>query len=307
MSTNDEMHALNEEFGLSGAVRFDHGQGGLPRALVAAGSAAAEIYLQGAHVTLWQPADAAHPGLFMSPNSHFAPGKAIRGGVPIVFPWFGDRADGQPGPAHGFVRTLPWRVVATERLPQAIALTFGLEADATASSFGYHDFSLRYRVVVGASLQLSLTVHNTGSQPLPLQDALHTYFAVGDIRQVTVTGLVGTEYFDKADGMQRKRQQAEAIHFTGETDQLHLSTQSAITIHDPAWQRRMVIEKQGSSSTIVWNPWLARATSLTDLGPESFPSMVCVEPANASENSVQVPAGATHTLGATLGIQPLAD
>ena len=100
------VHELNERFGLDSALRFEDGPGGLTRATIATDAATAEIYLQGAHVAAWQPAE--HPVLFMSAKSHFEAGKAIRGGVPLVFPWFADRTGGLPGAAHGFARTLPW-------------------------------------------------------------------------------------------------------------------------------------------------------------------------------------------------------
>lgn len=302
----DDLQALNEAFGLDGAVRFDQGHNGMARVQIAAPEAAAEIYLQGAHVTQWQPAGAEHPGLFLSERSQFMPGKAIRGGVPLVFPWFADRGNGLPGPMHGFVRTAPWRVVATERLAQGIAITFAYQADDVSRSYGYDRFSLRYRVVVGASLQLSFEVANSGDAPLAMEEALHAYFAVGDIHQVTVTGLAGTAYLDRADGARRKQQMADAIHFAGETDQLHLNTTAPVTINDAAWRRRIVIEKQGSASTVVWNPWLAKATALADLGAAAWPGMVCVEPANAREDRIDVPPGSSHSMGVIVRIEPLA-
>lgn len=305
----DDLNALNEVYGLNGAVRFDHGNGRMPRVRIAAEQATAEIYLQGAHVTQWQPAAAtnlrpSHPGLFLSERSHFVPGKAIRGGVPLIFPWFADRGDGLAGPMHGFVRSVPWSISATETLPEGIAITFAHQADAGSRSYGFDHFSLRYRVIVGTRLQLSFEVRNCGASPLMMEEALHAYFAVGDIRQVTVSGLAGTEYLDRADSGNRKRQQAEAIHFAGETDQLHMHTTVPITIHDRAWQRRIVVEKQGSASTVVWNPWLAKATALDDLGADAWPGMVCVEPANAREDRIEVPPGGAHTMAMQVRIEP---
>jgi glucose-6-phosphate 1-epimerase len=294
MSAVDE---LNRQFWVDGALRFEEGPGGLTRLWVDTAEAQAEIYLQGAHVVRWQPATAVHPVLFMSAESQFAPGKPIRGGVPVVFPWFGDRSDGLPGPAHGFARTLLWEVVAGERRADGVGVSFKLLPSQTTRDLGFDDFVAIYEVVVGPALELKLTVENVGDTPLTIGEALHAYFAVSDIHQVEVGGLKGSEYYDKVDGMKRKRQEEDRIRFAGETDQLHVNTTAPVTIHDPGWRRRVVIEKQGSASTVVWNPWTEKAKRLADLGEEAWPHFLCVEPANAADNVVTVEPGAMHSMG----------
>jgi glucose-6-phosphate 1-epimerase len=296
---------LNQQFSVEGALRFEEGPGGLTRLWVDTAEAQAEIYLQGAHVAQWRPATAVHPVLFMSAQSQFAPGKAIRGGVPVVFPWFGDRTDGLPGPAHGFARTLPWEVVAAERRADGVGVSFRLLPSQMTRDLGYDDFVAIYEVVVGKALELKLTVENVGYTPLTIGEALHAYFAVSDIHQVEVAGLKGTEYYDKADGGKRKRQGEEAIRFRRETDQLHVDATEPVTIADPGWRRRVVIEKQGSASTVVWNPWTEKAKRLADLGEEAWPHFVCVEPANAAENAVTVEPGAVHTMGVKVRLETL--
>jgi glucose-6-phosphate 1-epimerase len=281
------------------ALRFETGPGGLTRAKITTDAATAEIYLQGAHVALWQPASAQHPVSFMSAKSHFAAGKPIRGGVPLVFPWFADRTGGLPGPAHGFARTLPWEVVAAEQRAEGVALSFKLLPDQTTRDLGFDYFVLVYEVVVGESLSLSLEVQNVGDSPLTFEEALHAYYSVSDVRQIEVDGLEDTDYLDRADNAKPRHQGTGAIRFTRETDQLHLNTQAAVTISDPGWRRRMVIEKRGSNSTVVWNPWIAKAARMADFGDEEWPHMVCVEPANAAENAVTVQPGGTHTMGMT--------
>ena len=297
------LNELNERFGLNGALRFEDGPGGLTRATIATDAATAEIYLQGAHVAAWQPASAAHPVLFMSAKSHFAAGKAIRGGVPLVFPWFADRTGGLPGPAHGFARTLPWEVVATEQRAEGVALTFKLLPNQTTRDLGFDHFVLIYEVVVGERLTLALEVENVGDSPLTFEEALHAHYSVSDVRQIEVIGEGDTDYLDRADNAKPRHQGAGAIRFAGETDQLHLNTQSAVTISDSEWKRRIVIEKRGSNSTVVWNPWVEKASRLTDLGDTEWPHMVCVEPANAAENAVTLQPGATHTMGITVRVE----
>lgn len=293
---------LNERFGLGAELRFEGGPGGLTRARVATDEATAEIYLQGAHVAQWQPTSAAHPVLFLSEKSHFAEGKAIRGGIPLVFPWFADRQGGLPGPAHGFARTLPWEVVATERRPTGVGISFKLLPNQVTRDLGFDHFVLMYEVVLGAELLLSLEVSNVGDAPLQCEEALHAYYSVSDVRQIGVEGLGDTDYLDRADRAIRKHQAAGAIRFAGETDQLHLNTTGAVTIADPGWGRRIVIEKQGSASTVVWNPWVAKAARMADFGDEEWPGMVCVEPANAAENAVMVAPGGRHRMGMTVSV-----
>lgn len=298
----DELKELNERFGLSGAVRFDAGPGGLTRAKIATDAGSAEIYLQGAHVTRWQPASARHPVLFLSEKSHFDVGKAIRGGVPLVFPWFAERKGGLPGGMHGFARTLPWEVVAAERRPEGVAISFKLLPNQTTRDVGFDHFVLVYEVVVGATLSLTLEVENVGDSALTFEEALHAYYSVSDVRQIEVGGVGDTDYLDRADNAKRKHQGAGAIRFAGETDQLHLNTRAAVTISDPGWKRRIVIEKSGSDSTVVWNPWQAKASALADLGAEAWPHFVCVEPANAAENAVTLAPGVTHAMGITVRV-----
>jgi glucose-6-phosphate 1-epimerase len=300
MSTVDE---LNARFALGKALRFEDGPGELALAKIASDAATAEIFLQGAHVARWQPTSAKHPVLFLSEKSHFAAGQAIRGGVPLVFPWFAERKGGLPGGMHGFARTLPWEVAATERRGEDVALSFKLLPNQTTRDLGFDHFVLMYEVVVGATLSLTLEVENLGDSPLTFEEALHAYYAVSDVRQIEVSGEGDTDYLDRAHQAVRKHQGVGAIRFAGETDQLHLNTTAAVTISDPEWKRRIAIEKRGSDSTVVWNPWIEKAARLEDFGDEEWPHMVCVEPANAAEDAVTLQPGGTHTMGMTARVE----
>lgn len=298
---------LNERFGLRGALRFEDGPGGLTRARIATDVATAEIYLQGAHVTHWHPTAAEHPVIFLSAQSLFTAGKAIRGGVPLVFPWFAERKGGLPGGMHGFARTLPWEVVAAEQRLEGVALSFKLLPNQTTRDVGFDHFVLMYEVVVGKTLSLTLEVENVGDNPLTFEEALHAYYSVSDVRQIEVRGLGDTDYLDRADNAKPKHQGPGAIRFAGETDQLHLNTTAAVTISDQnpdlGWRRRIVIEKDGSNSTVVWNPWQAKASALADLGADAWPHFVCVEPANAAENAVTLAPGGVHRMGIVVRVE----
>jgi D-hexose-6-phosphate mutarotase len=275
---------------VSEPVVVETGAGGLPRARVSGARADAEVYLQGAHVTRWQPHGAA-PVLFLSSRAVYAPGKAIRGGVPVIFPWFGAHASDPQAPMHGFARSRPWRLLTSED-------------DAASRALWPSPFEARYRVSVGDALELALEVANRSSVPFTFEAALHTYLAVGDIRAVGITGLEHAAYIDKVDGMARKRHGAEPLRLTGETDRVFLGTTTRCVVDDRALGRRLIVDKTGSASTVVWNPWSTRAAGIADLEPDDWRRMVCVETANAADDAVTLPAGARHVMTATLRVEP---
>ena len=282
---------MNSRFEIGKALRFEPGAGGLNRAVISTPLAEGEIYLHGAHVTSWTPCGE-RPILFMSSKSAFQTDKPIRGGVPIVFPWFGARADGRPGPAHGWARTSQWDVVASALRDNGV-----LEI---AFEIGREGFHLRFTVAMGGSLEMTLDVHNQSDAPARFEEALHTYLSVGDMRRVSVGGLENTEYLDKTDGFGRKTQPAHPLSISGETDSVYLNTKSACMVTDREWGRRIVVEKEGSSTTVVWNPWESRAATLTDLGPGEWQRMICIETANTSENAITLDPGRSHRMAATI-------
>ncbi len=299
MSPADAVH----RFAIPNALRFDATSGGLTRALISTPAADAAIYLHGAHVAHWTPRGA-EPVLFLSSKSLFESGKAIRGGVPVIFPWFGPRADGQAGPMHGFARTAEWAVEsAALRDDGSVEIVFALEPSEATRALGYDRFHLRYHVTVGQTLKMELETRNDGPAPLVFQEALHTYFAVADIHRASVSGLGGVTYIDKTDSFERKQQGAAPIHITAETDRVYLNTHGACVIDDPAGGRRIAVEKSGSDSTVVWNPWIEKTKSLADMAPGDWQNMICVETANAADNAVTLAPGATHALAATIRVE----
>lgn len=301
MQTTDE---LQHQFAIPGALTFSETPSGLALATIATSQAEATIYLQGAHLAAWTPAGQ-RPAIFLSSKSEFTKGKAIRGGVPIVFPWFGARSDGRSGPSHGFARTLPWAVESVALLDNgSVTIALLLTPSDVTRGLGYDVFQLRYRLTVGRSLRLELEVRNESREALTIEEALHSYFSISDIHSASVTGLEGTAYLDKVSGGQRKIQSAEPIRFTGETDRVYLDTTATCTIHDFSNHRRIVIEKTGSRSTVVWNPWIEKARALADLGDDEWQEMVCVETGNAAEDAVVVGPGATHAMTATVRVEP---
>lgn len=290
-------------FNIPDALSFEDGPGGLIRAVISTPAAEADLYLQGAHVTHWTPRGQ-RPVLFVSPKSLFEPGKAIRGGVPVIFPWFGARGDGKPGPAHGFARNSEWVIEGTKlRNDGRVEITLALAPNDVTRGFGYSAFHLRFRVTVGSDLEMELETRNDAKEPLTYEEALHTYLAVADIRQVSVSGLEGTAYIDKTDGFKRKKMGNEPLRITKETDQVQLSTKSTCVVHDPVWNRRIIVEKNGSDSTVVWNPWIDKTKGMSDMAPDDWKGMICVETANAADNAIHLPPGAFHKLTASIRVE----
>jgi glucose-6-phosphate 1-epimerase len=300
---------LNDQFAIPGALTFASGNGGLVAAHVATSSCTAEIYLHGAHLTSWQPAGHA-PALFLSERSTFKAGTPIRGGVPIIFPWFGPRTatpenPRTDGPSHGFARTSLWQVAFAALAGDDLHLTFTLAPDETSRSLGFDHFQLAYELVLGAELRMRLTVANHAESPLHFEEALHTYLAVGDAAEVQIRGLGDTEFLDKTDGFQRKRQADEILTLTKETDRPYLNTAATVTLDDPILHRRIVVAKTNSLTTVVWNPWAEVSAKLPDLGPDGWRSMTCIETANAAENAITLAPREAHTMEAHLRVQEL--
>lgn len=277
---------MNESDWLSVGVTLDKGLGGQDRVVVRNALAEAEIYLHGATITHFQPAGQ-KPVLMVSRDAIFDGKKAIRGGVPICWPWFGPHPTDPKQAQHGTVRTQPWSLVDAVRLADgATRVSFAIETPIAA---------VRYDVTVGRSLVASLTTTNRSPAPLTITEALHAYFVVGDVRQVSVEGLAATDYIDRVIPG-RGKQGDSPIRFTGEYDRTFLNTGAPVTVTDPVLNRRLVIAKQGSQSTVVWNPWADKARAMADLADDQWPQFVCVETANASDNAVTIAPGASRAI-----------
>jgi glucose-6-phosphate 1-epimerase len=297
---------LNKFFGLPGVLAFEESDG-LQRAVVTTPAASATIYLQGAHLTHWQPVGE-EPVLFLSRSSALQKGKAIRGGVPLIFPWFGDRHDGQAGPAHGFARTEAWDFAFAALSGEDLHLTFTLAPSEATVALGFDRFRAAYKLIVGRTLTMQLTVANGADAPLVFEEALHTYFAVKDVRQTAIRGLRDGAYLDKrdldADGSARRKVQTEEpLVLERTTDRVYLDSVSTCVIEDQAGGRRITVEKSDSRTTIVWNPWAELAAKMADMEPEGWQGMLCVESGNAGANAITLAPGKMHTMRTTVTVE----
>lgn len=297
MSTAEE---LNRRFGIAGVARVEAGNGGLAKVSVTLPEAAGEIYLHGAHVTRWKPAGADEV-LFVSAKSRWEDGVAIRGGVPICFPWFDKKRDDAKAPAHGFARTRAWQLEEVTRRGDGVTVVMAIESDESTRKFWAPDFRLEQRVTFGRELRMELALENRGNEPARFEEALHTCFRIGDIDKARVRGLDGMRFTDKTDARREKTQQGDVV-ITSLTDREYLDTPHEVTLEDPVLRRRIRITNEGSRTTVVWNPWSEKAKAMSDLGDEEWKQMICVETSNVSQFAVEVAPGAEHRMTAVISV-----
>jgi glucose-6-phosphate 1-epimerase len=262
------------------------------------------IYDHGAHVSSWAPAG--HEDvLWMSRHAVFEPGCAVRGGVPIVFPWFGSGRTGDLTPAHGFARRSEWSLLDVTRESDVVRVRHTLTSgQATSPSFPFA-YRATSEVSFGDRLDLRLTVENAGDEEFSFEEALHTYLTVGDIHAVTVRGLDGATYLDQVapDGPVTRVQDGD-VDFVGETDRIYSSGADVVVV-DPALRRTLTITTSGSADIVVWNPWVDKARALADFGDDEWRTMLCIEGGNLRGSAVTLAPGQAHTLSYSVAVAAL--
>lgn len=296
---NADLAALHDHrFGLGGRIKFSWRAPGIETALVEEGGARAELSLHGAHMLSWCP-----PGgkdvLFLSPRSAFVPGSPIRGGIPVCWPWFGPHPSDARLPLHGVARVHAWTPEESGISGGAVRLRLSLESSDATRSVWSHDFRLELRISVGNELSLDLTARNTGSAPWPMSCAFHPYFRVGDAASARVRGLEGASWTDRAGGAAGVQQ--GDVTLSGPLDRI-FGAEGPLEIIDPVLERRIGIVRDGFPSTVVWNPW-ERAAQMPDLGADSYPHMLCVEPARVAGQELTLEPGASASMGFRISVR----
>jgi len=288
-------------FEIPGRVSIVEGNGELAKVEVKSDAGCAEIYLHGAHITDFQ-LSGQPPLLFTSQCSRFAPNQPIRGGIPIILPWFGAR-EGEP--AHGFARLMDWELHETSALPEGGA-TLRFNLPETSASAMWPPFAANYVVTVTDKLTVELIVTNCSrDEQFGFENCLHTYFHVGDLAQASIHGLKGTTYLDKVESYAQKSETQEAITIAGEVDRVYIDTAATVEIHDRSLGRKIRVEKSGSHSTVLWNPWVAKAHQIPDIGNDEYKQMICIESGNVGRNKIVLPPGRSSLLRVTLSSWPL--
>ncbi len=286
---------------IPGRVEIISGCGSLPLVKIHTPWSTAEIYLLGAHAAAFQK-KGEPPLLFMSSKSSYALGKPIRGGVPICFPWFGPRA-GDAG--HGFARLVEWDLAQVDTTPDgAVTLRFCLPE--VSGRENWKNLRTEFVVTVGERFAMELVVTNPSTSALEVENCLHTYFQVADIGAISLTGLQGVPFDDFAAGLTgvRKVEHTAALRITAETNRVYPDHSGAVKIHDEKLRRTICVEKSGSASTVVWNPWTTQKLP-DDFDPPEYKTMVCVESGNIKQNRLVLEAGQTASLKVVVGSAPL--
>ena len=287
---------------IPGAVKIVSGNGGLPKIVVATQFSAAEIYLHGAHVTHFQK-NGEPPLLFVSRQSHFKNGEPIRGGVPVIFPWFGNR-DGEP--SHGFARIAEWQLVKTSaNADGAVTLQFALPKISGREQ--WNDVRTELVVTVADTLTMELISANEAcDETFEIENCLHTYFHVSDIGEVSISGLETFPFDDFAFGANGARRAAEnaILKITQETNRVYFDSPQTVEIRDEKWRRVIRVEKSGSNSTVVWNPWTTQKLP-DDFDPAEHAHMVCVESGHVKQNKITLAPGKTFDLKVVISTKPI--
>ena len=298
METMSVIAELGRRLGIPGVARICEGNGGLPKIQITGSQAEGEIYLHGAQVTSWKPTGN-NEVLFLSTKSRWQEGQAIRGGIPICFPWFRAKADDPKAPAHGFARTRSWKLESIVQEERGVLVSMSLGSDEQTRRWWPAEFRLLYRVVFGPELILEFACTNTGKTNLQFEEALHTYNRVADVANVRLQGLDRVQYLDNTDSNTEHVQHGD-VKIASATDNAFVGTQNDVDLIDPELHRRIRLKKANSVTTVVWNPWREGAARLADLGDGEWTQFLCVEASNILTASVSLAPGEEHKMMASL-------
>ena len=265
---------------------------GQPHVAVRTSAASGSVHLHGATVTGWTPANH-EPVLWTSSKAVYDGQTPIRGGVPICTPWFGGHPTDRYAPSHGLARTAAWTLDNADENEEETLLCFGLKLPG---------LKLTYNVMMGHTLKLALEVTNTSEEQRRIEAALHTYLAVSDAREVTITGLENVAYLDKVGGPTTVDATGEPIRFVAETDRVYGNTDDDVILHDPGLKRQITVAKNGGLSTVIWNPWVAKASRMKDFGDDEWTGMCCIESAAVGDDAWTLAPNMTKTLQAEVSV-----
>lgn len=251
----------------------------------------ARVALLGATVMSWRPMGGEEV-LYLSPDAVFKEGKAIRGGIPICWPWFNAHPTDPGLPSHGLARTRFWKLDEVLENEAGVIVRLSLSEGI---------WSAVATIGLGSVLELCLESLNPGTVPIKISGALHSYFRIGDICSIKITGLEDTDYLDTV-GVRTRCYQTEEIRFSAETDSIYDSS-SSLRIVDGSIGRTISIAKTGSPSTVVWNPWAEKAKALSDMPDEGYREFVCVETAISNDRAVTVLPGESYLLATRISVE----
>ena len=250
----------------------------------------AVISLYGAHVLSWVP-EGHEDVLFVSPLSHYRIGEPIRGGIPVCWPWFGK----EKSPQHGVARISMWTLESAEDRPDGT-----VRVVMTLTPEGYNGLTARMEIIVGETLTQILTT-TAGSEKAAVTQALHTYFNVNP-QEVTVEGLSGQEFTEKA-AHPVAQQETPVLALKGGLDRIYSGVEGEICIVDQSLKQRIKLDRQGSESVVVWNPWSDGAKGMKDMPDDGWKFFLCVETANLGCYDFELNPGESRSMGHIISVE----
>ncbi len=297
----NKIERLNSEFKISERLLFREMEKNLTCIVISNPYAEALISLYGGQIVSFKPKNEVDL-LYMSPLSNFKIGKAIRGGIPICFPWFGPHPTDQSKPQHGFGRLMTWEVVqALELQSGETEITLKLGASDETKEYWANDFVAELIILVGKKLSVSLKITNQGTAPFDYSCALHSYYRVSDIANISIAGLIKTPYYKHGEPGDFLQNTPELV-FNQMEDRHYYNTEETCFIEDTTYNRTIRVSKSGSKITTVWNPWIENCASISDLPDNGYRSFVCIEAVNSFGNSITLNPGESHKTAAYLEI-----
>ena len=251
----------------------------------------ARVALHGAHVMSWCPTGHEEV-LYLSPEAVYREGKAIRGGIPVCWPWFNAHPSDPDLPSHGLVRNQFWKLESTDANDEGVVAKLRRTTE---------HWTVVATIRMASSLEVAIESTNLGDDQLLVSGALHSYFRVGDVRQITIKGLEDAAYLDTV-GQHTNRYQTGVIEIDREVDRYYDSS-AAVRLEDPLKERTILIDKENSPSTVVWNPWIEKAAALGDLPNEDYLAFACVEAAITNDRAVALSQGETHRFATRISVE----
>lgn len=292
---------LNDKFSIEGELGFDELEEGMVFISVSNKYAEADISLYGAHLTRFTPHKTMDI-MWMSPQSYFEEGRPIRGGIPVCFPWFGLHKTDSSKPQHGFARLMFWDVIETKALSGGETLVrLQLCSSEETKKYWPHDFCAEMIFVIGKTLKATLKVKNTSENPFEYSCALHSYYNISAIDEITISGLQNTGYYNQLDG-NNYSQESELLEIKTAETRHYQDTVADCVISDPVFGRKILVSKTGSKVTTVWNPGEETCSKIDDIPDDGFHSFVCIEAVNAFNDIIKLTPGESYETSAIISL-----
>lgn len=297
-----DIEELEEKFSIEGEVGFAELEEDMAFITISNKFSDVDVCLYGAQVTNFTPHKTMGI-LWMSPESNFEEGKPIRGGIPVCFPWFGPHKSDPAKPQHGFARLMYWNVLETASLTNGeTKVVLQLSSSVETKKYWDHDFCADITIIAGKTLTVNLKVTNTSEVPFDYTCALHTYFYVSSVEEISIGGLQNTKYYNQLDGGEYY-QESELLEIKNAETRHYLNTENYCVITDPLFGRKIKAAKTGSKVTTIWNPGEETCVKIDDIPDDGYHSFVCIEAVNAFNNIISLEPGKSHLSSAIIGLE----